>query len=248
MSRKMVQMMGVLFLSAGVLQAALIDLKFNGSGRSAINEGTLGHFTFRDRSKAMMDLHSADRLGVSGKAGDRAFDNSDAVAMGGAGGRAGTLSVRSGPLPAFTIAGWFKTASTEPIGGSVTLLVWQDADSQVIVGSPKPGKLQLQVNQRAAVTAESYTATEKWVFFAVTYDSSLAGKQAKFYVGDKDTPVSLVSEVNLAGGVPDIESVPSLGAMGAYKQAFDGLLDNFYMDSAALDMEAVEALRREALP
>jgi hypothetical protein len=240
---------GVAMLSAGVLNAALIDVGFNETGTVATNAGTTSNFTLKNSSSANTDLHTADGFGVSGLAGDRAFDNSASASMGGSGGRAGSdINQNSGSLASFTLAGWFKTADTTQIGGGAALLVWQDADSALIVSSANSGKLSLKVNATTVESAASYTATQEWVFFAMTYDSTLGSNQAKFYVGGTNSAATLVSSLDLAGGAPDITGTITIGNQGNPIRAFDGLLDNFYLDSGAMDLQSIDAMRVAAIP
>jgi len=67
----------LLAASLPTTEAQIISINFNQAGTTATNAGSLGgnyNVTLRNNAGTATDLHSADGTGVSGLAGDRAFD------------------------------------------------------------------------------------------------------------------------------------------------------------------------------
>src|SRR3972149_6706950 len=100
-------------------QTAILEYKFNETGSTAPSTGSNATvLILKDSSGAATDLHSADSLGVSGLAGDRAFDNTASTSMGGSGGMAEQADLAAiDTLTSFTLQGWFKTDGSNAIGG-----------------------------------------------------------------------------------------------------------------------------------
>src|SRR5205823_2401911 len=112
------------------------EFQFNGdlSGGSlsyvAHNTGYLASYaTLKDAAGNSTNLHSADALGASGLAGDRAFDNRATTSMGAAGGKA-QIADRTWfrDLQAFTLTGWFKTDGAQTIGNNASLIEQTDTN------------------------------------------------------------------------------------------------------------------------
>jgi hypothetical protein len=204
----------------------------------------------------------ANGSGVSGLPGDRAFDNSAASAMGGttnsSGGRA-THSADFAPIDGllrFTLSGWFKTASTAPIGGNAVLVSNRSGVAGFSLhGDPNtPGNLVLAVDNGSNSSA-GFGATGLWVHFAVTYDGTglQPGPNVFFYAGGVGTPLALVgsgTNTNGSGNDPvSDETAPlTLGARVLFGSVdadpFDGLIDNFRLWSDVIPLANLESLRQ----
>jgi hypothetical protein len=201
------------------------------------------------------------RAGVSGRAGDLAFDNALATAMGGTGGAA--AGSRDGPpeLPvawtSFTMCGWIRPVAGEPVAGGAVLAVI----GGVQVLAPSGGTLALRTagpGAREIASPQVFTETGQWVFFAVTYRAAEGGRPGRvaFHKGAVRLPVREVAVVEDAalghvasGGL----RAASLGGLPDGSAALDAALDNvrFYAPTkdappgaAALSLDALETLRR----
>lgn len=200
----------------------------------------------------------ADGSGVSGLAGDRAFDNSSASTMGGvtsAGGR-GQHSADFEPidtLTSFTLQGWFRTDGSTSIGNNATLF---DNSNSATSGfnlrgtGATAGALTLSVNNGSVISSTSYGATQEWVYFAVTYDGTAVqpGPNVFFYQGSTSSSVTQVSSGTLiAGAVNNDASVFGIGGENPFGSlntfAFDGFLDNMRIWDEVLDASALESVR-----
>src|SRR3990172_8404373 len=180
-------------------QTAILEYKFNETGTTAPSTGSdATAVTLRDSAGAATDLHSADGLGVSGLTGDRAFDNTASTSMGGSGGRADQADLAAiDTLTSFTLQGWFKTDGSTAIGGGIgiskAVLIHNTSGIAVnAVGFElfgQQGDLKLAVDGSNASTSE-YGDTQSWVFFAVTYDGTLASNNVKFYKGSRTSTVT----------------------------------------------------------
>ena len=254
-------------LAAGAVSFAaekpLLEYLFNETGVNAASSGTVNApLEFRSRSgNRLADLHGDEGSGVSGKPGDRAFNNTDAD-MGGGGGVAKTednVDDIDG-LVSFTYCGWFKTAGDVSFVGSLArlgkdydenkgwqflgnngdgVLVYVDTGSRVFAGG-KPTDL--------SVLAQ----TEKWVFFAVTYDGTKSGNNVKIYAGDQKKPVALAGTQTINSSTSDKNGVAlAVGNEINRSRAFSGFLDNIRLygtktsrdNTGALTVEQLEAIR-----
>ncbi|EIP98352.1 hypothetical protein OpiT1DRAFT_02808 [Opitutaceae bacterium TAV1] len=209
----------------------------------------------RDGTLAGSATWGADKTGVSGAAGDHAFDNT-ASTMGlntapTGGGRVGyTQSLDS--LTSFTISMWFKTDGAQPLASSARLF---DASNGFLLAGTSNGKLSF--NYSGTVLAANATsdpilaAQDEWVFVAVTWDGSVAGQSTvKIYAGSSAQTVSLVASGTSATivGAQSLAAL-SFGATGSLGRAFDGWLDDIRVygetsgASGALSAEALDAIR-----
>lgn len=202
-----------------------------------------------------------DGTGVSGQQGDRAFNNSAATSMGGTVNSSGGRGTHAADFEAidnftsFTVAGWFKTASTAPIGGNAVLVANRSGVAGFSIhGDPNvPGNLVLAIDNGSNSSA-GFGATGEWVNFAVTYDGTALqpGPNVFFYVGGVNTPLTLVgsgTNTNGSGNDPvDNETAAlSLGARVLFgtvdADPFDGLLDNIRIWGNVVPLAALEAAR-----
>lgn len=242
-------------------QTPILEYKFNEIGTTASSTGSnTTALTFKDSTGAITDLHSADGLGVSGSAGDRAFDNTASTTMGGSGGRAEQADVAAiDALTSFTLQGWFKTEGTAPLGTNARLF-YNFAGSKgfdLYGKSAINGDMTLGVDNGDADTSGAiYGDTQTWVFFAVTYDGTLASNNTKFYKGSGTSTVTQVGTRTVNKSAVDDEGT-GLGIgnkSGSSNFPFDGFLDNIRIfgtqtgNSGALNLSQMETLRSGDIP
>src|SRR3954447_11482604 len=191
-----------------------------------------------------LDLHGADRSGVSGRVGDRALDNRSLSGMGDTanGGRA-TVADRTWfrDLQAFTIAGWFKTDGAQSIGNGAVLMQQADANGGWSLTSTTSGRLSPAIASSASSTQTatsnvSYGTQNDWVFFAVTFDARPSSNEVQFYVGSSGNDVTSAGQASIsATNTSDL--VTSQLVIG---DRFDGLLDNMRLFTARKDITWID--------
>lgn len=248
----------VVLVSASVASAApILEYTFNDNptGSTATNTGSASgnDLTMKNSGGVATNLHSANMLGVSGLAGDYAFDNTASTGMGSSfvGGYAATSSTSAlASSKSITVTGWFKTAGTTMFSDRAYLLSY--GTFSLYGDSVRPGAIQTSINTGGGPTSVTagYSATESWVFFALTYDGTLTTSNALFYVGTTSSAVSLVSTRDAnQGALAATSSILSLGNVTSANRVFDGYLDNFRVfasttdDSGVLNMANLEAIR-----
>lgn len=131
--------------------------------------------------------------GVSGRADDYAYNGSSVDAMGDA--SRGLMAYRvlysgnglDSDYESFTICGWFKTEGMTPFSANARLLTMVGTENVSLFDALGNG-LRLQIGKKFAESGgDAYTATGKWVFFAVTYDGTVDDDDnVKFWEGTKD--------------------------------------------------------------
>jgi len=244
-------------------QTAILEYKFNETGTTAPSTGSdATAVTLRNSAGAATDLHSADGLGVSGVTGDRAFDNTASTSMGGSGGRADQADLAAiDTLTSFTLQGWFKTDGSTAIGGGISKAVVLHNTSGIAVNAAgfelfgQQGDLKLAVDDSNASTS-AYGDTQSWVFFAVTYDGTLASNNVKFYKGSGTSTVTQLGTQTVNKGQVDSDT-DGLGIgneSGSSNFPFDGFLDNIRIfgsqsdNSGVLTLAQLESIRSGDVP
>ncbi len=190
------------------------------------------------------DLHGSAGSGVSGTTEDLSFDNSASSGMGSSSNTGGYASgtVTLGTLTAFTISGWFKTDGV--IIGNDSILV-EGGGIKLKGFTTAGGRLSLAVNGTSIISLASYTAISEWVYFAVTYDSTLSTNNVSLYVGDASdsSSLTLVQTTTLNAGTVTISASTFLIGGHYYLSPFDGDLDNIRLYDSALSAPQLEAVR-----
>jgi hypothetical protein len=251
----------------GLVGSAFADLPtpnqgytFNDTGATSASTGSnTTAVAFRDSSYASANLHGTAGSGLTGLAGDIAFDNTASAGMGTASGASGggsgvigdidTGSTGSDWLTSFTVQGWYY--SSVQIGGAARIFDKTSGSSSsfMVRGATTAGQMNLTVDNLSLDSATGYTATGTWVFFAVTYDGSLTSNNVTFYVGDTATSVSVVSTGTVNSG--PVSNNPLSLVLGnttgnpspaANNRPFDGLLDNIRLYGSASDSTGVLSL------
>lgn len=230
----------------------IFEYRFNDTGVSTLSTGTnTALLNFFNGAGAAADLHAIN-LGVGG-VGDTAFDNRASAVMGAAGpGGRGQHSADDNSIDtllSFTLQGWFMTEGTTPIGNDAQLI-----NNGWSLRAQSNGNLDLQVQGTAGITdvqsagafniTGTYTPTQSWVFFAVTYDGSLTSNNVNFYQGAQASSVVLVSTQSLNQGAAVQEAGPL--AVGNFSSSserpFDGLMDNVRIFGSQSDNSGVLTL------
>jgi len=259
-----------------VTQPLIAEYKFNETGTSALGSGwdTMPMTLFNASSNAT-DLHGTPGSGILGGLGrpgsdtDRAFNNTASTGMGtnGVGGWAQHTgdceSVDS--FVSFTMSGWFKTDATTPLTDAARLLDKRDASAfgySCLGVKGAPGKLETDLSVSAlGTTVASWSNTQTWVFFAITYDGTRTNQNLKYYrgyrtaddIGGADPSVALMETLTAnIGTISNSTAKLTLGnAPAANIRPFDGFLDNIRIygsqvpgdSSGALSMGTLEAFR-----
>ena len=189
MRKVIVALLGVLAVVVVVGQAMggvaipILEYKFNETGNTAVSTGsdtTSVDFFSSLNSGTPVDLHTIDGGGVSGLAGDRAFDNTSAAGHGpyNAGGIAhhSTDDESIDGLTSFTLTGWLNPDTV--ISNNGTIIYNQEPvpngiyDRGFSLSAGSYGQLELEAYDFSGpgghVTSNSvYTETD-WFFFAVS--------------------------------------------------------------------------------
>lgn len=172
----------------------------------------------------------ADQTGVTGLAGDRAFNNTASI-MGSTSANTGGAVVAPalGNMTSFTISLWFKTDGAQFLTGSARLF---DMGTLLLAGV---GSGKVSLNAGATVLAANGTADtsiaaqNSWVFIAVTYDGTSATglNNIKIYAGSATGAVTLVA-TNTSSSLTGAQSLAAtyFGANAVLGRAFDGWLDD----------------------
>jgi hypothetical protein len=203
--------------------------------------------------------------GVSGLAGDYAYNGAAANGMGTNGTNAGRVKYGGGGFnssySSLTVCGWFKTESGS-LTNSARLLVAVGTENLMLFDSVGNG-LRFQIGASFVDSgANTYTNASTWTFFAVTYDSTLSTNNVSFWLGDTSN-LSLVASKTMTGaGVWDglgatadfsIGNRQGTTAPNNMDRPFDGYIDDFRIygvatgSSGALSQTQLSAIRASAV-
>ncbi len=166
-------------------------------------------------------------------------------------------------LKSFTLSGWMlRTESKEEGGAGQRVLTWlglSKTGEGVELTARADGRLQIGINQPAEASTlatppglipvidakakdPGTAALEAWRFFAVTYDSTAAADQVKFYVGGWNQDARRVGMSTSARGPVGTKIAPCLTignapapARAGGGRAFRGALDEIRVHGSAVD-------------
>jgi len=252
-------------LSGTGAHGAIVEYKFNTTGTTSPSTGTDPAVLEFRNSSGTVDLHGAPGSGVTGGLGlpssalDRAFDNTAASGMGNAGtGGGGGFHLADNDnidaLLSFTLSGWFQTDGTAPINGFARLFLNRSGtEGYHLLGGDVGGELRPAVDatELSGPDVVGYADTEKWVFFAMTYDGTASTDNAKFYKGYRNASeapggafaVKLLETRTIAQDASANDTVVlSIGDQAAFNRPFDGYLDNMRIDGSKVDTTGVLSL------
>ena len=178
-----------------------------------------------------------------------------------------------GQMNGLTVCGWLNSAHTN-VGSGGNRIVFALATGTGSQGFDlvhlNDGSLQLGVNQfpngmptssPGKITSDPDAANANWIFFAVSYDSTLDTYPVKFYFGKPDALVTFDSAITYTNsrGVIDPSGSLTIGnfstvvgartATGATSRIFRGLMDEIQIWNRALTLAEIEAVQvAPALP
>jgi len=243
--------------------APLLEIQFNEdatTGEIVAGPGTTPG-RFESAAQRLANFFSDDAAGVSGKPGDRAFDNS-ASANGGAGGVARFETPPQAPNKAvsLTFTAWIKhEVDIEAPSDAPRLFKWGTENNEGLDIMFFASSATVMFRDRfssplssARLTPNPQELIGKWTFVAFVYSGSgSGGKKVRVFSGSPDAgifeiplpAVAFPDELTLpAGEVIGVGNVPFGG------RAFSGWIDNVRLfvsesdDSAALDEAAIESI------
>jgi len=197
------------------------------------------------------NLRSDVGKGVGG-AGDFAFDNTAASAMGGQGGHArGPQRVegKQARFGSFTIQGWFRTPPDRTIGGGAVLVGHRAGEGGFELYARTSGTLALWFGDgttgRQVISPQVFTESGQWVFFAATFSAARKADPEKgveagpghvtFYKGTARTAAREVDRATSADWSPVSAAALApltIGARADGSRAFRGRLDNIRIHTA----------------
>ena len=172
-------------------------------------------------------------------------------------------------LTSFTVQGWYKVAPDVPVthsGGRIFVNNYFSLMSNRRLNNTDIetrftftlNTSTLEGTQTINTDYSTLLGEDDWVFFAITYDSTLSTNNLSFYAGTTDDAVVLFHQETLDGGATGTVSGPGsllLGNNSAYSRPFDGWMDNFRIfgsttdGAGALSVEQLEAYRyADAIP
>ena len=175
-----------------------------------------------------------------------------------------------GGLPSMTLCGWLNSAHTNTGSGGnriISALLTSAASQGFELVHLNDGSLQLGVNQfpngtptsaTGKITSDPTGGNANWVFFAVTYDSTLAIDPVKFYFGKPDALVTFSSAITyttnrgvidpsgpltLGNFGPVVAARTATGASSSGSRIFRGLMDEIQIWNRALTLAEIEAVQ-----
>lgn len=218
----------LLVVTSPASSQTIVHLGFDETGSSATNQGSSATaLTLRDDAGNPVDLHSADARGVSGRPGDRSFQNT-APSDHGSAASAATNGFRADQLDdaavdgltSFTISGWFRTEDWTALDGKTPRLVENHDGSngfnlQFLSGSAGDLKLEVDSTSTPSPTEASsgtgglYAGKHTWIFFAVRYDGTASVDNVSFYRGFRNDVEA--AELGAASAAVELVAAGSLG-------------------------------------
>jgi hypothetical protein len=258
----------------------LVALRFEeGTGTSATNIGTLGGTgTFAQQTS--FPIFSANvPVGPFAPANSVASVDFGDIAAG-EGARAIDLVTESGPsgtvgaMNSFTISGWVNARNlNEGFGGNRIAFALASGNGPGFdLVQLSSGALRIGVNQwpdaaggggpmstAGKITADPAAGAGNWVFFAVTYDSAVAGGEIRYYFGKPDQAAELdlalpynrgpiVTSGRLTAGNFSVVDTPARTALGPNgpSRVFRGLMDELQVFDEAFSLEQIRQLQAAA--
>lgn len=265
--------------TAFALPQPLIHYQFNDANTTTTATDSSGNnrngtfYNYNGTTMVQAPLQNA--VGVSGKAGDYAFNNAAASGMGSFDNRGGAVRWNStsgnaiGDLTSLTMSFWLKTDTGVLPGGGARIAGLYGADqSKFIEMRTQDGEILRSVttgNSQRDTTAGTLDTEGQWLFVAITFDATASSNdQIKFYIGGIDEEVTLVSAANstLASIALGAVAGQSL-TLGSYVNAsngsftgqtpFKGLMDDYRLYGAtsgaagALSLADLDLVRQQAI-
>lgn len=228
------------FIPAGE-PVPILEYRFNETGIFAPSSGTdQVTLTLRTNNSSPFDMHSEEGSGVSGRKGDRSFDNSASTTRSG-GVADGLPSESISGLKSMTLLGWLKSKADPLTFAPRVIESW----SGPYLGGRNPGRLVFNANtNETGATSDAYFGEiGEWFFFAVTFDGTTNTNNIHFYKGLTTSNVTLVGIFSATPGLAP-SSVPYLkigntDTEGANRRPFVGWIDNIRIFGSKTDSGGV---------
>ncbi|MDP0496264.1 MAG: LamG-like jellyroll fold domain-containing protein [Verrucomicrobiota bacterium JB024] len=281
MSKKYIISVFAALISAGLAQGQTLmyEYSFNDAANATYTTSTgstsatadfTNYVTEGSTDRTSYNLFGSSTSGVSGQAGDYAFDNSISTEMGGSGAINGTgagyggLGLASGTatgfngLTSFTISGWYK-ANSLPSNYARLIEIGSSSTSTSVLFQGNSGSsatnLRLGTNVGGAtanleVNNAMLLAVDSWVFFAFAVDG--VNGTITLYAGTDSAAVTQLGSADITAGTVYVggDSLAIGNSMGSGNQRpFDGLMDNVRVwgsstdASGALSLSTLESVR-----
>jgi hypothetical protein len=238
----------------------LLEYGFNETGITVGNSGKVGAAAALslERDGKPTDLHSTGAQGVSGRAEDRAFDNSAADGMGGTARSGFGLAVSRHTitevvnLKTYTLTGWYKVPGETPFGHAARIIEHRASRGgfALLAAGDELDQLQFDggTNEQRAFSNRKFTAKNIWVAFAVVVD--VEANTVTFYSGTVTAPIEKINTVSLQR--PLATNGAQFGLLGIgnapgrdRRRPFDGMLDNIRVFDSAMTLETLEQYRQK---
>ena len=261
---------------------AIVELRFDeGAGTTTTNTGLLGgSATFVQQTAFPVFSANVPTGAFAPAASVASVDFGDIAA--GEGGRAIDLTTASGPsgtvgaMSAFTISGWVNARNlNEGFGGNRIAFALASGNGPGFdLVQLASGALRIGVNQwpdgaggggpmstAGKITADSGAGAANWVFFAVTYDSSVNGGEIRYYFGKPDEAATLdvalpysrgpiVTSGRLTAGNFSTVDTPARTGLGPNGQSrvFRGLIDELQVFDDVFSLEQIQQTQLGSAP
>lgn len=161
--------------------------------------------------------------------------------------------------PAFSFAIWYwadqplrsaanrlfyNANSNSPSTGMVLRWRTSGTDSGWELFAGPDGASNVVYSSNKYPEGSGYNRTQTWVFLGISWD----GTTLRYYVGDKDTPVSEAGSAPFSNFIGNDPSRLVIGNTTSYNRGFDGRLDDFrFYSGVPLDLTGFESLRQADL-
>ncbi|MES2705741.1 MAG: LamG-like jellyroll fold domain-containing protein [Verrucomicrobiota bacterium] len=252
-----------------------VSFSFSEGNTSVSNRGTLGGTATYTATNGFPQISSNVPVGAMAPANNFSSVNFGTIGAG-QGSRAIDLANpfdnTLGALTKFTISGWINCADLdEGFGGNrIAFALASPGGPGVDLVQTESGGLRLGINDwpdggsngpassTGIITADPESGSANWIFFAVTYDSTLTENQVAYYFGSPTTAAApdltatydrgpiVTSGPVTAGNFGPVVSARTANGPNGQSRCFRGLIDELNIDPQALTLEQIQARQKAA--
>jgi hypothetical protein len=215
---------------------------------------------FEYQTGTLIESSAPFSFGVTGIAGDYAFDNTEASGMGGFNNRGGAIKWSGSDLEtlrSFTISFWYKTPKDVSAGGGARVAFLGNESEFIDLRFGPDNTAQLVSTGNSQRFSElAFAGSGQWTFFAVTFDADApADQRIRFYRGGPNFEVfpagirgSNLESINFSNS--PVELIIGSFQSGSGQAPFKAMLDDFRIfgssdgSAGALAIQELEDLRR----